>query len=257
MCVWPGAERLETGFLDLYKSSRRHSTHEYVEEKGFRPSFQEWGKYSLTEILAATDGKSYAGFYNDLMQWEFNQGTGFAARMLGALPIELAPPGGRICIIGAGGGRQVAWAQHPRFHFAEILALELEPAVFRAVRGPLREEFGAVYEAANVKAVRSEARGYMERTSESFDLIFLPSVGGYPQMMLEPGNMIRTFDAYRTLRNRLSPRGVIAIWYPSGLDPLEVLTRQYVRTLGSQGLGLQTRAYRNLDECLILATADA
>ena len=76
-----------------------------------------------------------------------------------------------------------------------IVAIELEPAVFEAVRDPkhLLGAFGRVYEAPGVTPVRAEARGYFEGTGQRFDLIFLPSVGSYPQMMIEPGNMVRTY----------------------------------------------------------------
>jgi hypothetical protein len=66
--------------------------------------------------------------------------------------------------------------------------------------------------------------------------------------------MVRTVQAYATIRNRLTERGTLAIWYPSGLDPKGVLTDQYVRTLRS--LGLRTAAYRNQIEFLILAYRD-
>jgi hypothetical protein len=253
LAVWPGLPTLESRFLAIYKGKGMQSTREFAELGGYELRFQRWGRYSLTEIMFSSRENQFAGFYNDFMQWEFSRGTGFAERMLGAVPINFAPRGGRIAIVGAGGGRQVQWARHPRFSFEEILALELEPAVYEAVREDLKEDFGAVYEAPNIRAICHEARGYMEASTESFDLIFMPSVGGYPQMMLEPGNMIRTSDAYRTLENRLTDRGILAIWYPSGLDPVEVLTNQYVRTLGSQGLGMKTQAWRNDYEILILA----
>src|SRR2546426_1551688 len=243
----------ETRFLDLYKGQGSKSTKEYS-EKGYEPAFQKWGRYSLTEVMYSPQEKQFAGFYNDLMQWEYSRQTGFSERMLGAMPINCAKPTGRIAIIGAGGGRQVRWARQPRFSFQEILALELEPAVFEAVRGPLRDEFDSVYEGDNVRPIVREARGYMEeRTDEAFDLIFMPSVGGYPQMMLEPGNMIRTVDAYRTLKSRLTSEGILAIWYPVGLDPKGILTDQYVRTLGEQGLGMKTQAYVSWYEYVILA----
>ncbi|HZN56507.1 MAG TPA: hypothetical protein VFD71_00425 [Planctomycetota bacterium] len=250
--VLPGASTLEAGFLDLYKGSSMHSTQAYA-QNGYRLRFERWGKYSLTEIMSSAGGGQFAGFYNDFMQWEYTPGTGYSSRMLGAIPIHITPRGSRIAIIGSGGGRQVKWALQPRYQFEEILALELEPAVLEAVRKDLKEEFDSVYEAPVVRALCREARGYMQESKESFDLIFMPSVGGYPQMMLEPGNMIRTFDAYAVLKERLTDRGILAIWYPTGLDPVDVLTRQYVRTLGEQGLGLKTQAYRNGDEILILA----
>jgi len=253
--VFPGLKAVEAGFLDLYKGEGFQSTKAYArpDKGGYRTAFQAWGRYSLTEILHSSAEGQFAGFYNDLMQWEYAPGAGFRERMIGAAPIHFAPQGSRIAIIGAGGGRQVKWALQPRYRFEKIVALELEPAVMEAVRGPLREDFGRVYEADGVVALVAEARGYMERSTESFDLIFLPSVGGYPQMMLEPGNMIRTADAYRTLRDRLTPRGVLAIWYPSGLDSQGILTQEYVRTLGAQGLGMRTLAYQSTWEFLILA----
>jgi hypothetical protein len=264
------ADAVEAAFLRQYKGSSPGSTAAYAKD-GYTFAFQEWGDYSLTEVMAKKPSSAgglspsapgeqaidhFAGFYNDLFQWEYAPGHGFTERSLGMVPIDIAPRGGRIAIIGAGGGRQVRWALEPRYAFTEIVALEIEPAVFRAVREELREEFGGVYERPNVRPLRAEARGFMERTEETFDLIYMPSVGGYPQMMLEPGNMIRTIDAYVTLRDRLSPRGILAIWYPGGLDPKNILTEQYVRTLESPRVGLKTRAYFNTEEFLILAARD-
>lgn len=101
-----------------------------------------------------------------------------------------------------------------------------------------------------VEPVAHEARSYMEHTDKRFDLIYLPSVGGYPQMMLEPGNMIRTIDASETLANRLTGQGVR---YPKVLDPKVVLTEQYLRTLLSPELAMEAHAHTNNEEFLILA----
>ena len=193
------------------------------------PVYQSWGRYSLCEILAAPGNPSHYGFYNDMFQWEYSPRMGFTGPSLGAIPILQTRPGQSIAIIGAGGGRQVRLAQ--RLGGCSVLALELEPAVFEAVRSPehLLAAFGRVYEAPGVRPVRAEARGYFERTDERFDLIYLPSVGGYAQMMIEPGNMVRTLEAHRLLRDHLTDRGVLAIWYPRGLDTRGVLTDQYVR----------------------------
>ncbi|MEM7232996.1 MAG: hypothetical protein AAF517_12505 [Planctomycetota bacterium] len=244
---------VEESFLDQYKGDGLQSTKKYRAD-GYEPRFQSWGRYSLTEVMYSPQRDQFAGFYNDLMQWEYSKRFGFTDRSLGMLPINLAPSGASIAVIGAGGGRQVKWALSPRFDFRRILALEVEPAVFEAVRGTLAEDFGNVYEDPRVEPVIHEARSYMEASTESFDLIYLPSVGGYPQMMLEPGNMIRTSDAYQTLRDRLTERGVLAVWYPRGLDPQGVLTNQYVRTLRSNDLKLNVAAYVSDEDFLILAS---
>ena len=244
--------QLETGFLQLYKSNSFESTHAYG-ERGYETIYQKWGRYSLIEIMQAPDRDGYIGFYNDIIQWRFAPGNGFFSHSLGMLPVELAPAGGRIAIIGAGGGRQVQYARKSGLDFTQILAVEIEPGVINALRGELATRFDHVYEDDRVELAVGEARNYMEKSDRRFDLIYLPSVGGYPQMMLEPGNMIRTLEAYRTLAGQLTERGILAIWYPAVLDPRTILTEQYMHTLESPEIGLKVRAYRNAGEFLILA----
>lgn len=248
------APGLESRFLSLYKGRGYQSTFDFETRKGCRPVYQKWGRYSLCEILAGPGQTVYHGFYNDMFQWEYSPRLGFAGSSLGAVPILQTRPGSSIAIIGAGGGRQVRLAE--RLGGRLVTAIELEPAVFEAVRGPrhLLRAFGRVYEAPGVRPVRAEARGYFESSDERFDLIYLPSVGGYAQMMIEPGNMVRTFEAHRLLRDHLSERGMLAIWYPRGLDTKGILTDQYVRTL--RALGMPTAAYKNTVEWLILARKD-
>jgi hypothetical protein len=168
--------RVEGGFLQLYKGTSPQSTHAYA-SSGFETIHQQWGKYSLIEIMQAPGMDGYAGFYNDIIQWRFAPDTGFFAHSMGMFPLELAPAGGRIAIIGAGAGRQVQYARKSGRAFEQIVAIEIEPAVINAVRGSLAERFDHVYEDSRVQLVVHEARSYMEASSERFDLIYLPSVG--------------------------------------------------------------------------------
>ncbi len=250
------APQLEAGFLNLYKGRSFESTHAYA-NRGFETIHQAWGRYSLVEIMQSPDLPGYVGFYNDIIQWHYAPGNGFISHSIGMLPIELAPPGGHIAIIGAGAGRQVQYARRSGRNFENILAVEIEPAVIEAAAGDLAERFDHVYQDSSVQLVIHEARSYMERSDGHYDLIYLPSVGGYPQMMLEPGNMIRTIESYRTLGQRLTDNGILAIWYPSVLDPRTILTEQYMHTLESPEIGLHVRAYRTASEFLILASRNA
>jgi hypothetical protein len=250
--VAPG---LENRFLSLYKGRGALSTFEFETGKGCRSVFQRWGRYSLCEILAAPRNSAYYGFYNDMFQWEYYAGFGFAQPNLGAIPLLLTRPGSRVAIIGSGGGRQVRLAE--RLGGRLVTAIELEPAVFEAVRSPrhLLRAFDRVYEQPGVRPIQAEARSYFEWSTERFDQILLPSVGGYAQMMIEPGNMIRTFEAHRLLRDHLSESGILAIWYPQALDAKGLLTDQYVRTL--RALAMPALACRNEFEWLILARKDS
>ena len=241
---------LDARFLLLYKGAAPQSTRTF-EENGYELVYQKWGNYALCEIMRSQDGRSYKGFYNDFFQWEYASPIGFRDRSMGWAPLLLTRGNSHIAIIGAGGGRQVRFAW--RVGHRSIVAIELEPAVIEAVRSPqhLQKQFDQVYEAPGVQVVLSEGRKYLENAIVQFDLIYLPSVGGYPQLMLEPGNLIRTYEAFETMKERLKPDGWIAIWYPRGLDAQGVLTRLYVRTL--RLLEMEARAYESGIELLILA----
>ena len=93
-------------FLRIYKGATRGST-AFFETKGFRTVYQNWGKYSLNEILESPDVTAYYGFYNDFLQWEYYPERGYNKPSLGTIPILMVPPNSRKLIIGSGGGRQV------------------------------------------------------------------------------------------------------------------------------------------------------
>ena len=247
--------QLEGAFLHLYKGTSPQSTHAYA-EMGLQTIFQQWGKYSLVEVMEVPGEAQYVAFYNDLIQWKYSPDRGFLQSGMGMIPIDRAPAGAQIAIIGAGGGRQVQYARKSGVEFERILAIEIEPAVLEAVQGRLADRFDHVYQDERVELVQHEARSYMEHSDRRFDLIYLPSVGGYPQMMLEPGNMIRTLEAFVTLRGRLTERGVLAIWYPGVLDPKGILTEQYIRTMEGPEVGLKVRAFRSPGDVLILGASD-
>ncbi len=243
---------VEADFLKLYKGKGFQSTYQYENDPVLKceMAHQAWGKYALFEIMKDQSGE-FHGFYNDFFQWQYRPECGFNERSLGMAPMLLMKPDSKVVIIGAGGGRQVRFGN--QLGLKDISGIEIEPAVFEAVRSKeyLLDAFGQVYEKEGVHPIRSEARGYMESSQNKYDLIYLPSVGGYPQMMMEPGNLIRTHEAYITIRERLSDDGILAIWYPRGLDPENILTEQYVRTL--RALDMKTQAYQNQFDSLILA----
>jgi hypothetical protein len=245
--------RMDNKFLDLYKGTSFQSTH-YYSNQGYESIYQKWGKYSLIEIMKApSEEPVYAGFYSDIHQWVYAPDAGFLQHGLGMLPLDYLPEGSSIAVVGSGGGRQVQYAKIKGEKFERILAIEIEPGVLRAVREDLSEIFNQVYEGDNIEVENREARSYMEESDEQFDLIYLPSVGGYPQMMLEPGNMIRTIDAFKTLSKRLTDEGMLAIWFPRGLDPQQILTEQYIRTFESPQINLKVNTFRSSADILILA----
>jgi spermidine synthase len=247
LASWPGFDRQ---FMDWFKGSASsvNSAANYLARfPGSESVYAAWGKYSYLEVLRlpGQDRPYYVGLYNDISMWVFPP-LGHFGKNVGPVDVSAWPPQdrlplrllprehGRVAIIGAGGGREVRASQLAGAE--RILALELEPQIVHAVRGPLREEFAEVFSKPPLEMVVGDARSYFENLEERFDLIMLMSVGSYPQLMLEPGNMIRTVEAYRLFAEHLNPGGALVISYDAMLDKDGVLLRQYNQTLKQLGL---------------------
>lgn len=241
---------LDGAFMRIFKlppNTPGTVAHRMANTPGFNVAFAEWGKFGYIEIIEKRvpqqDLNWYAGFYNDVGMWNTHARTPRGEENLQVdqlLPRDKIPflfipeENGRVALIGSGGGREILYS---RLAGADrILAIEIEPAVVRGIKGPLREGFAGAYTRPPVESYVGEARGYFERHDEKFDLIMLMSVGGYPQLMLEPGNMIRTNRAFELFTQRLTDNGMLAISYDAHLDQEAVLLRQYYHTLRELGM---------------------
>lgn len=248
VACWPGCDPL---FMGLFKASASvHGSAASLRKAApaSKVILSEWGRYSYLEILS----KKFAGnemasaFYNDVGMWNFyaldipqdsdnSDITTRISTVRDRVPFLFAPQeNGSACVIGSGGGREVMEARQAGFR--RVLALELEPGVVDAVQGPLRKTFHEVYNRPPVEVHACEARSYLEHIDERFDLLMLMSVGSYPQLMLEPGDIVRTIEAFRLFVSRVSDRGVMVIGYDSVLDKQGVLLRQYHETLRLLGM---------------------
>lgn len=269
---WPGFDAL---FMGLFKASdsvygstafsrklARQNERLTGDFGNYKVVLSEWGRYSYLEMVSIKlPGQAMTqAFYNDVGMWSFfaidvppgSDNSDVATRISTVrdrVAFLFAPQeNGSVCVIGAGGGRDVMEARQAGFK--RILALELEPGVVDAVQGPLRETFHEVYSRPPVEVRACEARGYLERIDERFDLLMLMSVGSYPQLMLEPGDIIRTIEAFRLFVSRISDRGVLVIAYDSVLDKQGVLLRQYHETL--RLLGMHSVAFYDRSEQYVL-----
>ncbi|MBV9123612.1 MAG: hypothetical protein JO112_09660, partial [Planctomycetes bacterium] len=251
LACWPGFDGVFMNGFKLGPNTQMSTASHRKKDQG-ETAYAGWGKYAYLEILHLQMGgrPSYMGFYNDCNMWQFfplifGEGSpadywrSFRVPPRDRVPFWLLPKQhGSVALIGSGGGREVLEC---RLAGAErILALELEPGVVQAIQGPLAEDFDRVYSEPPVEVRTGDARGYLERHPEKFDLIMLMSVGSYPQLMLEPGNMIRTIEAFRLLVDHVAPGGSLVIGYDSYLDKEGVLLSQYNQTL--RQLGLETYA---------------
>ncbi|MCA9106294.1 MAG: hypothetical protein KDA83_12755 [Planctomycetales bacterium] len=253
--VYPGTD---TMFMQLFKSNKNFSVANYKEDVASRAAagrnitaetlHQGWGRYSYFEVLQIKDEsrRTLTGFYNDMSQWWYMPGEPTEQDFREAMLQPFLENAKSVCVIGCGGGRDIKLAREAGVE--RMLAIDVEPAIERVVRGSLADSFENVYSQDDVKLVIGDARTYLETHEDKYDAIFFWSVGGYPQLMLEPGNMIRTQEALTAFLSRLEPEGCFFLGYDRALDPDLVLLRQYATTLS--GAGAHVAAFENHQESI-------
>lgn len=151
----------------------------------------------------------------------------------------------RVLILGAGGGTEVANAVT---HGARsVVAVELNPDVARLAQNADGKTGGA-----SVEWVVGDARSFVVRTNERFDLITLGAVGGFGTSAAGVHSLgadfLHTVDAYVDYLDRLAPGGVLAItrW-------LTIPPRENVRTILTVTHALRQVAPQTVQEGLFVS----
>jgi hypothetical protein len=120
-------------------------------------------------------------------------------------------------VIGPGGGRDVLAALASGA--PHVTAVEVNPAVVEAVRGPFAEFSGRLYERPEVTIAIADARGYIHRSTERYDVIQASLIdtwaaGGSGAFALSE-NSLYTQEAFETYYHHLTDRGLLTVsrWY--------------------------------------------
>ena len=159
---------------------------------------------------------------------------------LSALVYRLKPGPERVCVIGAGGGKDVlaALAGGSR----HVTAVEINPLIVNdVVRGDYRAFTGWLYDRQDVDVHIEDGRSFIARADRAFDVILLSMVdtsaataaGAYA--LTE--NSLYTTDAFVTFLEHLAPGGIFSVSTTS-LEGLAVgarlvaLAREALRSLG-------------------------
>lgn len=160
-----------------------------------------------------------------------------------ALPYHLiADP--KTLILGAGGGEQVLLAL---YHEApEIDAVELNPQVVDLVAEDYAEFAGGLYDLSNVDVQIGEARSYVARTDERYDLIQIPLLSSFgaaaagTQSLHE--NYTYTVQAMQRYLRHLEPGGILSITLWLKLPPRDTLKLFATAVEALQQLGVDDPA---------------
>jgi hypothetical protein len=162
----------------------------------------------------------------------------------------------KVCIIGADGGVDIGLALF--HHAAAITALEHNPQVIQAMTGPLASRGGNIFNAPSVQVVNQEARGFFAATSEHFDIITFPPVGGFGAAGSDATqeSYYYTIESIRAMLHHLTPDGILALTRGISTPPREELRAfdLVAQSLRAEGLdpGRHLAMIRGNFSCTIL-----
>jgi predicted membrane-bound spermidine synthase len=128
-------------------------------------------------------------------------------------------PAPRTLIIGAGGGRDVLSAL--AFGSPSVHAVEINKDIIRTVNGRFGDFTGHLDRDPRVHFVNDEARSYIARSAENFDLIQISLIDTWAATaagaFVLSENAIYTTEAWTSFLRHLSPSGVLSVsrWYSS------------------------------------------
>lgn len=120
-------------------------------------------------------------------------------------------PGGRVLVIGPGGGVDVAIALH---HGAgQVWAVDINPWTLEYVKGKYDAYAGGLYNRPNVQAINSEGRHFLTAREERFDVIQLSGVDTFTALssgaLALSENYLYTREALRDFLNHLTDDGAL------------------------------------------------
>ena len=123
----------------------------------------------------------------------------------------------RVLVIGAGGGRDILTAKY--FGQQSVKAVEMNGLILSAVNEQFREFTGNLPALPNVEFVHDEARSYVRRSVERYDIVQVSMVDTFAATaagaMSLTENSIYTLEGWQTFYDRLSDTGILSFarWY--------------------------------------------
>jgi SAM-dependent methyltransferase len=153
--------------------------------------------------------------FRDKHQGIFRQPAYRHANLVHNLPFRLATATGRVLLVGAGLGNDVAAAL--RRGATRVDAVEIDPTILELEQRFHPEE---PYAGGRVRAVVADGRTFLRWGETRYDLIVFASPAAYPLTSwlspLRPGYSLYTVEGLREALGRLAPRGVLALSFDAG-----------------------------------------
>lgn len=130
-----------------------------------------------------------------------------------AIAYDILPEKPKVLVIGPGGGAEILGAIA---HDAEVTAVELNGIIHELMTtGELAEYSGNVYTAPGVTSIHDEARSWVRRTDERFDLLLAVMVDTWAATSAGAftlaENALYTIDAFEDFFSHLTDDGIVHI----------------------------------------------
>jgi spermidine synthase len=169
---------------------------------------RSYGKQSLSAILAA------GHYYQNLLDLSPEAQAAYPGRRQQAryyeMPERLRPSPGRVAVVGAGTGNDVAAAL--RMGAKHVDAIEIDPAILEVGRYYHPER---PYQDGRVRLVVNDARTFLRGTPDHYDLIVYGLLDSHTLLShassVRLDSFVYTVEGIRDARDRLTDDGVVSL----------------------------------------------
>ncbi|HEY9053143.1 MAG TPA: SAM-dependent methyltransferase, partial [Gammaproteobacteria bacterium] len=173
-------------------------------------------------------------------QTDDQQQLAYLDQLTWALPYHLTSPQ-RVLILGAGGGSEVLQAQYHKV--SHIDAVELNPQVTRLISQTYKDYTGGIYNQDRVRLITAEARGFVETTSQHYDLIQVALIDSFSAssagLFALSENYLYTVEGLQAYLEKLTSDGYLSISRWLKLPPRDSLKLIATAIMSLQQLGIQ------------------
>ena len=205
MLQWPGSEKLARAFspiamVDVVKSPAVHKA------PGLSLTYQGELPPQLALFFDGDSMSPIARWNGDLRELEYLDYT------TSALAYHLMEKP-KVLVVGAGGGADILLAL--RHQARDIRALEVDPSVIELLGKKFAKFSGNIFSRPEVKVFHAEGRGFLESTSDTFDLIHIGPIDSFAAssagVYALSENYLYTVEALGACIRRLSPSGILSM----------------------------------------------
>jgi len=202
------------GLLDIVES--RHTPYRHAPGLSLKAE-----REPPSQVALFTDGGNMSVITRDAGE---RDAFAYLDQTTSALPYHLRELR-QVLILGAGGGADV---QQARYHqVPQITAVELNPQIVELLRNDYGEFSGHLYQRNDVEVHINEARGFITRSSQRYDLIQVALMDAFGAstagLYALNESYLYTVEAFQTYMKHLQPGGYLSVSRWIKLPPRDTL----------------------------------